>query len=119
MDVSPRGRSLRVRGFVDLCAQAELLHKGRLDLESGWGYWAELVEVWLSDPATFERDLTRDLRRGQTSLLQLAADCSRPAAATCVDEVPGLLALAETARSLEAEGVPSADAIRARLTSPI
>ena len=106
-------------GFIEGCRQAELLHKGLLDVESAWGYWAELVEVWLQDPARFERKVTRDLRRAQISLLQIAADCGRPAEAACVNEVPALLALAETARSLEAEGVPRADAIRSRLTSPV
>ena len=44
--------------FIELCAEAELLHKGLLDTEAGWGYWAQLVEVWLEDPARFVRRLT-------------------------------------------------------------
>ena len=67
----------------------------------------------------FERDLTRDLRRAQISLLQVAADCGTPAAAACASEMPGLIVLAETARSLERAGLPGKDEIRGRLSTPI
>jgi hypothetical protein len=104
--------------FLALGEEAERLATGLFDRPSAWGYWAEIVESWLADPAFAKRSAARDVRRARISLLQVAADCASGSAG-CSDAVPRLTGLAETAALVEGAPLPPVEEIRARLTGPL